>query len=897
MGSNSAAEWNAWLRAGDLLVAASDRAARAITNSYHRAQHEIGLKAWASPHIVDWKTFVRTAWDERRTDSRLLLNPLQEQALWSDIIAASGYTAGLLQGPRRRLADLAMEARELLCLYAPRFLRKELRTSWQQDAGVFSTWLEAFDTRCRQLDVVSVSSLPLELVPNLEKETSSRPSLLLAGFDRMMPTQRRLLETWRHWRELPLGEQAKSINYYVAPDQQKEIEACAEWCRQRLQLKPDSRLLVIAPDAGKNRGEIERAFLAAGADSSLHFEFSLGIPLRRVPLANSAYALLRWLDSSLQEPEVDWLLSSSYLARDARESSGLQLYMRTLRRRSLARTEWSLHSFLQHQSGTARLPLSWTDRMAAAQTQLRLGHILSPLEWAAVVPKVLQTAGWPGKQDLSSPEFQALTRWHQTLDTCATLAFDGRRIEFRDFLAELGHLLGETLFTPESEDPPILVAGPAESAGLSADAIWFLGADEDAWPAGGSTHPFLPSDLQRGQSMPHATAQLDWDFAQSTTTRLLRSAGEVHFSYAHQKESAEARPSRLIQQHHPAVHPIPQDLRIHQPAAPVAIASLDISAIPFPQVNTTEDHQGIQVRGGSTVLTSQSQCPFKAFATARLDAQSWRPAEAGLSAALRGQLLHTVLHAIWAGAPHGIHTLDDLLSIEDLPSFVAKHVHAAFDEGLPSGVREQMPPRYLQLEERRLTALLAEWLRYEAGRQPFSVHQTEVDALVNVAGLSLKLRLDRVDRLSDDTLLVVDYKTGDVSPKSWELPRPEDVQLPLYAGFALAPDQELGGLAFAKIRAGDTCFAGRVGDPVGTLRADLKGNSNLARNPLTVEQLMAWRDYIEQLARDFLAGRAVVDPREYPQTCDHCGLYTLCRIQERESPGTGDEELAEVSHD
>jgi hypothetical protein len=46
---------------------------------------------------------------------------------------------------------------------------------------------------------------------------------------------------------------------------------------------------------------------------------------------------------------------------------------------------------------------------------------------------------------------------------------------------------------------------------------------------------------------------------------------------------------------------------------------------------------------------------------------------------------------------------------------------------------------------------------------------------------------------------------------------------------------------------------------------------------------MDWRDCIEQLARDFLAGRADVNPREYPKTCDRCGLQTLCRIQEPEN--------------
>ena len=54
------------------------------------------------------------------------------------------------------------------------------------------------------------------------------------------------------------------------------------------------------------------------------------------------------------------------------------------------------------------------------------------------------------------------------------------------------------------------------------------------------------------------------------------------------------------------------------------------------------------------------------------------------------------------------------------------------------------------------------------------------------------------------------------------------------------------------------------------------------KEPLTLEQRSQWRNEIEQLARDFLAGRADVDPREYPKTCERCGLYTLCRVRERD---------------
>ena len=96
-----------------------------------------------------------------------------------------------------------------------------------------------------------------------------------------------------------------------------------------------------------------------------------------------------------------------------------------------------------------------------------------------------------------------------------------------------------------------------------------------------------------------------------------------------------------------------------------------------------------------------------------------------------------------------------------------------------------MPGRYLELEEQRLARHVVEWLQFEAARVAFEVAETEAGRSVSVGGLAIDLRLDRIDRLNDDSLLVIDYKTGDVTHKSWERPRPDDVQLPLYAGFAL----------------------------------------------------------------------------------------------------------------
>ncbi len=880
MGSFAAAEMDAWLRGGGLAVTASDRAARALAASFHRLRRAEGLTAWPAPNIQDWKRFVRTAWEQRalhKGDDRLLLNATQEQSLWTAIAGTGRHAATLLDGPRHRLAALAMDAHELLCSHAPRYLRTSARAGWQQDAAAFSQWLTAFDETCRAGKLVSPARLPLELISLLESESAERPPLLLAGFDRILPVQRSLVDAWSPWQQALPNLPAAQIFYHHVPDAQAELDACALWCARQLATDPTARLLVITQSAAARdlRGQIERAFLrhTDHAESPL-FEFSLGVPLSQVALPRAALLLLRWLSGPLAEHELDWLFSTGHAAAAPPESKALQAHMRALRHRNLQQPDWSLATFIA-QPQTKPLTGAWVDRLTQAHHRLAdfARRPQTPLDWAELVPQLLESIRFATATPLSSVEFQAAQRWQQVIETAASLGFDGRRISWQEFLSVLTRTLDETLFAPESRDAPILIAGATESAGLTAHAIWFLGASEDAWPARGATHPLLPVQTQREAGMPHATPQLDWDLAHAVTTRLLHSASEIRFSFALQEEGVESRPSPLVAQLAGPPQSLPKEFLAPPNPSPLTVPFNDFSRIPFPLD---------KVRGGAGVLTAQSLCPFQAFATARLDAHSWTPAEAGLTAAQRGQLLHAVLHSIWAGPPQGIRTLHELQKLSEPLSFVASHVHRVFKEKITNELRQRMPRRYLELEEQRLAGLVTKWLEYESTRIAFEVVATEVARPVQIAGLAFDLRLDRIDRLNDNSLLVIDYKSGDVSPKSWDLPRPDDVQLPLYAAFALEEGEELGGLVFAKVRAGNHKFVGRVGDAQGTLLAALSNHHGLVKNRFEVEQLVDWRAHIEQLARDFLAGDAAVNPREYPKTCERCGLQTVCRVQENQ---------------
>jgi len=895
MGALAELKIDTWLREGSQVVTASDRAARAIAAAFHRNRQAEGFSAWPAPNVLDWKGFVRTAWDQRCHDPRLLLNPSQEEEIWVGIAGKDPSLATILEGPRHRLAALAMEAHELLCSYAPQYLHPAARAAWQQDAAAFSGWLAVFDDLCSSGNLLSPSRLPQELIRLLKADPIERPPILLAGFDRILPVQRSLFDAWGEWREASRDEPASKIQFFEAADAQAELAACAIWCGRQLASNPNAHLLVVAQANSARRGEFERAFLR---HTGPVFEFSLGVPLSQVGLSRAAHLVLRWLGGSLAEQELDWLLSTGYAAASLQESAALQAYMHALRRHGLERTQWSLTAFLGEHYASLLLTATWVERVTAVQSRLVdfARHPHSPLDWAELTLHLLDELHFAVARPLSSAEYQVVRRWQQAVESCGSIGFDGRHITWIEFLSYLGRTLDETLFAPESRDAPIQIAGPAESAGLAADAVWFLGADEDAWPAAGSTHSLLPIEIQLETKMPHATPQLDWELGGAVIRRILASAPEIKFSFAKQNETAEARPSRLVSQFAGPPRPLPPELELPSIADSLTVSFEDNSRIPFPPG---------KIAGGASVLTAQSQCPFKAFATTRLDAQGWEPAEACLTASQRGQLLHAVLRAVWTGPPECIRCLADLQSLTNRKAFVASHVRRVFAQQLRPHLRELMPQRYLDLEELRLTNLVSEWLEYEATRIEFEVADTEVKRAIHIEGLTLDLRLDRIDTLNDGTQLVIDYKSGKASPNSWDLPRPDDVQLPLYAGFALNDNEVLGGLVFAKVHAGEQEFAGQVVNPTATLLTGLKGTSSLVKNKLTLDQLLGWRDCIRKLAKDFVAGDAEVDPREYPETCKRCGLQTLCRIQGREaqlevedgSEGSNGPDFAEVANE
>jgi probable DNA repair protein len=435
-------------------------------------------------------------------------------------------------------------------------------------------------------------------------------------------------------------------------------------------------------------------------------------------------------------------------------------------------------------------------------------------------------------------------------------------------------MAADTAFQPESPNVPIQVLGVLESAGCEFDHLWVMGLSADAWPLAARPTPFLPVVLQRAAGIPEASAEASLELDRRITQGWLSAAGEVVVSHPSREADRELDPS-------PLVAAIPERA-LELPAYPswrdVLYASRGVERLPDASAPAFAARES---SGGSALIRDQAACPFRAFALHRLGSEGLEPPHAGLDALERGSLVHRVLAVAWEQLETK-HALDSV-SAADLRALLAK----AAGDAVARQKRDRpttLTGRFAEVEKRRLARLAFDWLQLERGRGDFSVFAIEAKRAIEVAGLRLNGRLDRVDETADGQRIVIDYKTRAPAAGAWLGERPDEPQLPLYL---TAAEPGATAIAFAQVRARDMKFVALAAgkDILPGSRTLPDGRLKRAADSWDA-QVAAWRDELGRLAGDFVAGKAEVDPK--PGACEYCDQKPLCRIHEREG-GLGDD--------
>lgn len=415
-----------------------------------------------------------------------------------------------------------------------------------------------------------------------------------------------------------------------------------------------------------------------------------------------------------------------------------------------------------------------------------------------------------------------------------------------------------------------------------------MGLSDEIWPMHAKPNPFLPIDLQRQAKMPLGSSAESLNYSQQLTAGWLSCATEVVLSHPERSDDRDGhalKPSALIK------HVAMSDLKlpvyenhIEQIQHASQLESMVDAKAPSLEKATT---QNSGVSGGVAVIKDFAACPFRAMAKHRLGIESLAVPHVGLNALERGMLIHDVLAKIWVQLETK-SALDDASDdkLEAIVMLAAEQAiyHLLKDRPSIHSVR------FKAIEQKRLVGLALEWLAYEKKRDPFTVVAVEEKYVINIGGLQLNTRLDRVDRVDDGSMIIIDYKTQKQSIASLLGRRLDEPQLPLYL---VTAKSDAIAVVFAQVKMGVIGFVGVVRD--GELLPGVKAYAELSRYDLPDlwEALVdVWRHDLTHLATGFHNGDARVDPKNV-LACRYCDLQPFCRIHER----NGRSEMPSVEDD
>ena len=669
----------------------------------------------------------------------------------------------------------------------------------------------------------------------------------------------------------------------------QQLQLALQPCVQTGQRPP--RLLLALPDPDAAREPLEAALRDAllptpGDDDDTPalppWRWARGRPLAEQPLVDSLLAALQ-LQAERNAPAlVSRVLLSGALWSQAQ------------------RAQTSAIDARLRDAGRPQIPLERLTQLGPQDLRERFASLLAllqaapsralPSAWSQHFSQRLSVLGWPGVEALDSQSYQAVRAARGLLDRLGTLDAQLGRVPETTAREWLGELLRATDFEPRADhEQPIFITRLDEAATLQADLLFVLDATSQRLPPQRRASPFVSLDAQRAAGAAEADPVAWLARTRAQTQALLQQvAPQVHVCAPRlDARGAELLVSTLFgaaQAWPDASTPdalgalaaaLPQD------PAPRPLQRPD--ADPVPPVDP-EEQAGL--RADAALFKAWFESPFFAFAKYRLGVESLPEPAAGMDARVQGNLVHAALEALW-------EQIGDSRNLAAMRA--AGTLDARIDAVLDAEIPRLLPAAdygaaLIRLERERVRHLLQQWLAHETRRRdPFHVRAIEPNARPTVAGLRLRLRLDRVDEVQTPygaRWLVIDYKTGrHAEPRGWKAERLEEPQLPLYASYAAT-------LAAGVPQVDGVCF-GHLKDGHPALAAQTSWRKKLINDPPAdtdgewQARLGQWRVALEAAAQGFLAGEAGLAQRVKPRS-HYADLLPLA-AQGEDDDADGDE--------
>lgn len=847
-----------------IVLTPNRRLARYCLARYESWNIEQGQLAWPTPKILPIEDWLEELWLSLERPEIKLSN-FEMLQCWELAILNSPLSEEILNV--NAAAKVAKQAWTYLCHW--RKSLKQIQELNNPETQAFSEWAHSYLKICAAIPAVDAHQLVEELI-NHSQNLCLPKTIYLLSFDEIIPLHQTFLNTTQANLITIQSKRSAQLKKFAAKSTLEEIKTMLRWVKKIHEAEPQARITCIIPKLAELRSElvwqVNRLFFPGALVNSDFTQSTINISggygLNQASIIQGALMLLQLPRENIDYSTLSALLSCRYLKDASNELTHWALINTHLNQLDEPTLKWST---VFHFSRQKIKDLGCSDSLILMLEQAleyisTLSRKQTCAQWREHFLTILAIFDWPGSANLSSLEYQQVEHFYEALDLFANNNVQ-HILSFSDAKKLFHELIKQIIFQVKTINGPIQILGLLEAGGLESDYIWLMGLDSLSWPASASPNPFIPLHLQKSWNLPHSSAERERIFAKKLQEDFARSCHTFMLSYAQFEGDRELQASPLLKS-------IPD----------ITLEELDLSEITYPENIATaefeyfEDWSATPIEtteliGGTSILKSQANCPFQAFASYRLNADKPQTPELHISATKRGELLHDVLNNIW----QSLGTQKKLLEKTEieLAILVECSILQALKNCLPH-YSQKYSSGFKKLETIRLKQLLLEWLALEKSRANFTVIAHEEKRQIELNGALLNLRVDRIDKLDDGSLLLIDYKTSEVRLARWYEERITEPQLPLYC----VSDPQIKGASFAQIRANKKRWLG-----IAQTATEIPGIELFSSEDWQALVLL-WHKNLSALMQEFQMGLAIVTPSL--ESCTHCDIKSLCRHSELE---------------
>lgn len=877
------------------ILTSTERLVRELRGRRVALKRASGERQWDDPVFIGTlRRYCSIQWDSL-FDGRQLLHPEQFLTLCKQTIDSSGSSDGVISS--MAMARKMRQAERLIREFEIDVTREG--HLFGPELSAFYHWHRSLTDRLKRSDYITEYDLPSLLVQSLNDGCwSPQNPIVLYGFVQLTPVEVKFIDALRergvevHVLEAqPAHSKALS---HVAHSPEDEFCDAAHWLRHQISSVPGGqkppRCALIVPELDRCRVLVRHVLDRELAPNALRagvtpldvenvpwYAFAGGEYLAELPWIRSVMDLLALKTDGNSIDDLSRMLLG--FASPIEQNLNFEAAKLDLKLRAGHGWKVSGKAFVNLLTSSNHICFRRLGKNTARYLD-KAGSMALPSGWADRFEEFIREAGFLDSDRLMRSELQQWQSFQDALDVLRSLDAQMGQLPFEPVYRWLDEICHTRRYSNEqSAQAPVQVLAPEEAFGLTFDRAWVVAVDSRNFPGAVEPNPFLPINAQIDAGVPNSSSGHSSERSQRLLDHISQCARGIVLSIHNQSGGAPCIPSGLVEwTEMPALRM--ESFKGNSDRNTIKLASTR-KPDRFPEVTAKEKET---LKSGVSILADFAQDELCAAIVHRLHVKSFPEIEAGLTAAIQGNLMHDALNLFWSKVrtSQNLH----LMTGSELKERAHAVVRQAMEDSSEISV-DRYGANMLALERYRLADLVLSWLEFEKTRvQPFEVVVCEGVTESEIQGFRFKVRIDRIDRVLGNSgkehFLVIDYKTGRiVDMRALNSDRLKSPQLPIYATFtdlARFGIDRVDGVALAKVYSGELSLHLRSNWTTDLHSDASEGGLYDSFAQQWRGQLEAWKNRLTDNAEGFLFGDSRLRYRPHEYLGAHAHLQPLMRL-------------------